>query len=118
MSELQTASAENLPTISAASTIEVPLVLVASGKPASRLRRARQLAERGFRVAVARTGFEMIVKACCHLPDLIVVDDTFGDSDPQETTKLLSSCPATAHIPIVRVALGRRLPTGLHAVAR
>ena len=35
-----------------------------------------------------------------------------------ETTELLSTCPATAHIPIVRLAAGRRLPPRVFAFAR
>lgn len=118
MSELQTAAAENLPMASAATSIALPLVLVADANPSSRLRRTRQLEDRGFRVAVARTPFEAIVKASCHLPDLIVVAESLGAIDVQETTEMLSSCPATAHIPIVRLSRGHRLPSRLHAAAR
>jgi CheY-like chemotaxis protein len=103
---------------SAAVSIALPLVLIADANPVSRQRRTRQLADRGFRVAVARTGFETIVKASCHLPDLILVAASLGESDADETTKLLSTCPATAHIPIVRLARGHRIPTRLDAVAR
>jgi CheY-like chemotaxis protein len=118
MSEMQTATAENLPIASTASSIALPLVLIAAASPASRTRRTRQLEDRGFRVALARTSFEAIVKASCHVPDLILIDDSLGDPDVHETTKLLSSCPATAHIPIVRVAPGRRLPSRLQSTAR
>ena len=118
MSELQTATTENLPMRSSATSVSLPLVLIADANPASRVRRTRQLEHRGFRVAVARTGFEAIVKASCHVPELILIDESLGVADAQETTNLLSSCPATAHIPILRVARGRRLPTRLHAAAR
>jgi len=118
MSELQTATAENLPMTSRAPSIALPLALIADANPASRVRRTRQLEDRGYRVAVARTGFEAIVKASCHVPELILIDESLGEADAQETTNLLSSCPATAHIPIVRVARGRRLPTRLHAASR
>jgi CheY-like chemotaxis protein len=118
MSELQTATAENLPMGSATSAIAPPLALIADANPASRARRTRQLEDRGFRVAVARTWFEAIVKASCHVPELILIDESLGEADAQQTTNLLSSCPATAHIPIVRMARGRRLPTRLHAAAR
>ena len=84
---------------------------IADADPQSRLRRSRQLTGRGFRVAVARTPFEAIVKASCNLPDLILVDASLGEADAQETSDLLSRCPATAHIPIVRLSPGRRLPT-------
>ncbi len=74
MSELQTVATELLPIPSAAASIALPLVLVADADPSSRMQRRVQLEERGFRVAVARTAFEAIVKASCHLPDLILVD--------------------------------------------
>jgi CheY-like chemotaxis protein len=118
MSELQTVTAENLPVASAAASIALPLVLIADANPASRARRTKQLANRGFRVAVARTPFETIVKASCRLPDLILVGASLGESDADETTKMLATCPATAHIPIVRVARGQRLPGRLDASAR
>lgn len=111
MSELQTVEQAITRIPSAAAAIALPLVLVADANPASRLRRARQLEDRGFRVAVARTPFEAIVKASCHLPDLILVDTSLGEAGAEEATELLSTCPATAHIPIVRLTPGRRLPT-------
>lgn len=118
MSELQTVEQEITRIPSAAAALALPLVLVADADPASRLRRARQLEDRGFRVAVARTPFEAIVKASCHLPDLILVDTSLGDAGAEEATELLSSCPATAHIPIVRLTPGRRLPTRVLTAAR
>src|SRR5947208_3239726 len=118
MSELQTTGSANLLVSSAAASIALPLVLIADANPASRRRRMRQLENRGFRVAAARTGFEAIVKASCRLPDLILVAASLGESDAHDTTELLSTCPATAHIPIVQVAAGRRLPTDLRDVVR
>jgi CheY-like chemotaxis protein len=97
MSELKTVSTN------------LPLVLVADANSESLARRTQQLEDRGFRVAVARTPFETIVKASCHLPDLILVDASLQDG-ADEATDLLSTCPATAHIPIVRLRGGRRLP--------
>jgi CheY-like chemotaxis protein len=110
MSELQTVETANLPG-PAASSVSLPLVLVADADAASRSRRTRQLEHRGFRVAVSRTLFETIVKASCHLPDLIVVGASLGDAVVRETTELLSLCPATAHIPIVKLSRGARIPT-------
>jgi CheY-like chemotaxis protein len=117
MSELQTATAESSSDSSSAESLALPLVLVADADPDSRLRRTRQLQNRGFRVSVARTAFEAIVKACCNLPDLILVDTSLGDTDARETRELLSTCPVTAHIPIVRLTPGRRLPSRVFAVA-
>ena len=118
MSELQTVDQQITRNPSAAAAIALPLVLVADANPASRVRRARQLEDRGFRVAVARTPFEAIVKASCRLPDLILVDTSLGDAGADEATELLSTCPATAHIPIVRMTPGRRLTTRVLAAAR
>jgi CheY-like chemotaxis protein len=97
--------------------IGLPLVLVADADAASRQRRAVQLQDRGFRVTVARTPFETIVKASCHLPDLILLDSSFGADGASETTELLSSCPATAHIPIVQLRGGKRLPSRVFSLA-
>jgi len=105
MSELETA------------TIGLPLVLIADADAGSRRKRTEQLGRRGFRVAVARTPFETIVKASCHLPDLILLDASLGAEGARETTELLSTCPATAHIPIVQLTPGRRLPTRVLAYA-
>ena len=115
MSELQTLAAETVAVPTTAVSSALPLVLIADADPQSRVRRSRQLADRGFRVTVARTAFETIVKASCHLPDLILVDGSLGDTDAQETSELLSRCPATAHIPIVRLTPGRRLPSRVFA---
>jgi CheY-like chemotaxis protein len=90
----------------------LPLVLVADANSESLARRTQQLEGRGFRVAVARTSFEAIVKASCYLPNLILVDASL-QGGAHEATVLLSTCPATAHIPIVRVRGGRRLPRRL-----
>ena len=111
MSELQTDVPVTITLPHAPSAEGSPLVLVADANPASRLRRGRQLESRGFFVAFARTGFEAIVKASCRLPDFIVVDESLGGDEVADTTTLLATCPATAHIPVVRLGRGRRLPT-------
>jgi CheY-like chemotaxis protein len=118
MSELQTVAAEITDLPSSAASTPLPLVLIADADAGSRLRRARQLIRRGFRIAVARTPFEAIVKAACHLPDLILVDGSFGEADAQGTSELLATCPATAHIPIVRLTPGARLPSRVLAAVR
>jgi CheY-like chemotaxis protein len=111
MSELQTVETANLPGRSDTAAVTPPLALIADADAASRSRRTRQLQHRGFRVAVARTVFEAIVKASCHLPDLILVGASLGDEQVRETTEMLSTCPATAHIPIVQLSRGARIPT-------
>ena len=117
MSELQTVESANLLGRPSAAAVNLPLALVADADAASRARRTRQLEHRGFRVAVARTVFETIVKASCHLPNLILVGASLGESEARETTELLSTCPATAHIPIVQLSRGRRIPTRISAAA-
>jgi CheY-like chemotaxis protein len=113
MSELQTVTPGECELSSTTCSIAVPLVLIADANASSRTRRARQLVGRGFRVAVARTAFEAIVKACCHLPSLILVDGSLGTEHADDATALLAGCPATAHIPIVRTSPGKRLPAAL-----
>ena len=88
----------------------VPLVLIADGNAVSREAREAQLQAAGVRVSVARTGFEAIVKASCQMPDVILLDDSLPDIEPAETGRLLTTCPVTAHIPVVRLFRGRRLP--------
>jgi CheY-like chemotaxis protein len=87
-----------------------PHVLVADANDRSRQARELQLAAAGFRVSVARTGFEAIVKASCRVPDLILLDDSLDGMNSAETGRLLTTCPTTAHIPVVRLLPGRRVP--------
>jgi CheY-like chemotaxis protein len=113
MSELQTATVENISSHAATGSIPLPLALIADANAGSRARRSRQLEKLGYRVAGARTSFEAIVKASCQIPDVIVIGASLGDVGVAETTELLSSCPATAHIPIVHLTSGGRLPSRL-----
>jgi CheY-like chemotaxis protein len=113
MSELQTATVENISSVAATASVSLPLALIADANSVSRARRSRQLEKLGYRVAIARTSFETIVKASCHVPDIIVIGASLGDARVVETTELLSTCPATAHIPILRLAAGGRLPSRL-----
>lgn len=92
------------------SAIEARHVLVADGNTESRQRRESELRAAGFRVSVARTGFEAIVKATCHVPDLILIDESLPDIEAAETGRLITTCPVTAHIPVVRIAPGRSVP--------
>ena len=88
-------------------------VLVADSDDSSRESLVGQLQAAGFRVSVARTGFEAIVKATCHLPDLILLDENLPDLGANDTGRLITTCPVTSHIPIVRVRTGRRLPKSI-----
>jgi CheY-like chemotaxis protein len=87
-----------------------PHVLIADGDPASRDARETQLRAAGLRVSVARTGFEAIVKASCQVPDLILLDDSLSGIESEDTARLLRTCPVTAHIAVIRLSHGRRVP--------
>jgi CheY-like chemotaxis protein len=87
-----------------------PLVLIADGDGVSRSVREAQLRAAGLRVSVARTGFEAIVKASCQVPDVILLAGSLNDIESMETARLLTTCPVTSHIPIVRLKRGGRLP--------
>lgn len=62
------------------------------------------------------------MKACCLVPDLILLDSALPDIESRETGHLLTMCPVTAHIPVVRLVRGRRVPqrivTGALAAAQ
>ena len=85
-------------------------VLVAACDDGVRSERERQLISIGLRVRLARTGFEAIVKACCHLPRMILLDPSLGSDEVEETSRMLSTCPSTAHIPIVKLTPRRGVP--------
>jgi CheY-like chemotaxis protein len=87
-----------------------PLVLIADGDAVSRDVREAQLRTAGLRVSVARTGFEAIVKASCQTPDVILLDNSLTGIEAADTLRMLRICPTTAHIPVVRLLRGRRLP--------
>jgi CheY-like chemotaxis protein len=111
MSDLRTDQESIFHSVSAPLTpVRAPHVLIADGDPTSREIREAQLRSAGFRVSVARTGFEAIVKASCHVPDAILLDESLGDLLAAETGRLLTTCPVTSHIPVVCLARGRRLP--------
>ena len=111
MSQLQTRARPAVRSATAQSAgLSAAHVLIADGDPASRGARETQLRAAGLRVSVARTGFEAIVKASCHVPDLILLDDSLSDIESAETARLLKTCPVTAHIAVVRLTHGRRVP--------
>jgi CheY-like chemotaxis protein len=85
-------------------------VLLADGNPDSRERRQHQLQAAGCEVSLARTGFEAIVKASCQVPDLILIDESLPDLDSAETSRLITTCPVTSHIPVVPLTRGRQVP--------
>ena len=97
------------------SGVAAPHVLIADANSESRVRRETQLHAAGFHVSVSRTAFETIVKASCQVPDLILLDESVaeGDINLSEISRLLTTCPVTAHIPVLRLASGRRVPLRL-----
>lgn len=85
-------------------------VLIADGNDGTRERRCHQLREAGFQVSAARTAFEAIVKASCSLPDIILLDESLPGIEAAETGRLITTCPATAHIPVIPTSTREGLP--------
>jgi CheY-like chemotaxis protein len=86
----------------------VPLVLLVGDDEAAVRLCAERLQGASLRVATARTGFEAIVKACWHMPDLIAMQDGLEASEGVNGTvaaQLIRICPVTSHIPVVACAL-------------
>jgi CheY-like chemotaxis protein len=111
MSRLQTHDGETAPPMAGASSrLGAGHVLIADPNDETRARRQSQLREAGFRVSLARTGFEAIVKACCHVPDWILIDASLTGLEAAETGRLITTCPVTAHIPVIQLSAGQRLP--------
>src|SRR5262245_52415027 len=110
VSETRSRVRHHLPILTGSSMELVAHVLVAVSDADARSAREAQLSSAGLRVSVARTSFETIVKASYHVPHLIVLDASLGKQEIAETSRLLATCPTTAHIPIVRVATRRSLP--------
>jgi DNA-binding response OmpR family regulator len=95
-----------------------PQVLVADADDSSRQEREQYLRAAGAHVVTARTGFEAIVKASCHLPDLIVLDESLGEVEMKETSRLLTVCPVTAQTPVLCLRRRRRIPLRILAGLR
>jgi CheY-like chemotaxis protein len=85
-------------------------VLLADGNDRTLSDRTEQLLAAGLRVSRARTSFEAIVKASCHVPDFILLDGSLTDLNTADTLELLLTCPVTKDIPIYRLTPGRRVP--------
>jgi CheY-like chemotaxis protein len=94
-----------------------PHVLIADSNARTLSARAEQLIAAGLKVSMAHTSFEAIVKASCHLPDLILLDGSLAGLNATETGELLTTCPATSHIPVFRLSPGRRVPRKVLATA-
>ena len=92
-------------------------VLIADTNARTLAARAEQLLAAGLKVSKARTSFEAIVKASCHVPDFILLDGSLRELNAADTLQLLTTCPVTAHIPIFRLSPGRRVPRRVLAVA-
>ena len=85
-------------------------VLIADTNARTLAARAEQLLAAGLKVSQARTAFEAIVKASCHVPDFILLDGSLRELTVADTLHLLTTCPVTAHIPIFQLSPGRRVP--------
>jgi CheY-like chemotaxis protein len=92
-------------------------VLIADTNARTLARRAEQLLAAGLKVSRARTAFEAIVKAACHVPDFILLDGSLGGLDASDTRELLTTCPVTSQIPVFRLSPGRRVPRRVLAAA-
>ena len=112
MSQMPTAARASAPTSTTRLTGagHTPHVLIADADAESRHEREQHLLAAGARVLTARTGFEAIVKASCQLPDLIVLDESLGDTEVAETARLLTICPVTAQTPVLCLRARRRVP--------
>lgn len=91
-------------------------VLIVDGNTASREDRLAELRASGLKVSSARTGFEAIVKASCQVPDVILIDESLPDMEAAEAGRLITTCPVTAHIPVIPLDGGGSLPPRLIAV--
>lgn len=93
-------------------------VLIADANVTTLAARTQQLTAAGLRVSRAHSSFEAIVKASCFLPDLILLDESLSGLDAATTGELLMTCPATSHIPVFRLAPGRKVPHRVMMAAR
>ncbi len=92
----------------------VARVLLVASDPQRLAACARTLEAAGIRTATARTGFEAIVKACWHLPEIIVMQERLMAEEGVDGTvaaQMIRVCPATAHIPVVDAGSIDRLQT-------
>lgn len=108
--ETRPASTGATPHSSPVTSPQATHVLIADTNARTLAARAEQLLAAGLRVSRARTSFEAIVKASCHVPDFILLDGSLRELNAADTLQLLTTCPVTAHIPIFRLAPGRRVP--------
>ena len=93
-------------------------VLIVDGNAVSREDRLAALRATGLRVSSARTGFEAIVKASCQVPDVILIDESLPDMDAAEAGRLITTCPVTAHIPVIPLDADGTLPPRLLSLLR
>ena len=119
MSRFETNSGDmTAPMLDVSARLGAGHVLIADPNQETRERRQSQLREAGFRVSIARTGFEAIVKACCQVPDWILIDASLTGLEAVETGRLITTCPVTAHIPVIQLSAGQRLPQRIFAKMR
>ena len=111
MPEIQTFAASHTGLSSSPNSEYSPAhVLIVDGNASSREDRLAELRATGLRVSSARTGFEPIVKASCQVPDVILIDESLPDMEAAEAGRLITTCPVTAHIPVIPLDAGAALP--------
>jgi PAS domain S-box-containing protein len=99
----------------AAGDPSLPMVLVVDDSPAAAEILGRHLKAGGFRMELARTGLEALIKARDLQPAAITLDILLPEIDGWEVLSRLKADPATRNIPVVVVsvvddpALGRAL---------
>ena len=82
-----------------------PHVLIADRNPVSRAARERQLLGSGFRVSVARTGFEALKLIDCCPVDLVVLDLLLPGVDGFTVREELAAHPGTTDADMLELAL-------------
>lgn len=79
----------------------LPLVLLAEDKESNVVTLAPYLSAKGFRLLIARTGYEVLELVEQYHPDLILMDIQMPDMDGLEATRMLRATPQYANIPII-----------------
>jgi CheY-like chemotaxis protein len=119
MPPMMTRSAETVTApVPAGGELSPTHVLIVDGNTLSREDRLAELRATGLRVSSARTGFEAIVKASCQVPDVILIEESLPDMEASEAGRLITTCPVTAHIPVIPLDGGGALPARLLSILR
>ena len=94
-------------------------VLIADTNARTLAARAEQLLAAGLKVSRARTSFEAIVKASCHVPDFILLDGLLGELNVADTLATAGDLPGDrAHPDLPAVARPAGAPPSARRGAR